>query len=55
MIRLKHKKASKIGIPALGMMPKMILDGNVNLPFISKRLIVLLRKIYYNILDLNQM
>jgi uncharacterized protein involved in exopolysaccharide biosynthesis len=38
------KKASKIlGIPALGMMPKMILDpGNVNLPFIQKRLIAII-------------
>jgi hypothetical protein len=45
MIRLKNaKKASKIlGIPALGMMPKMILDpGNVNLPFIQKRLIAII-------------
>ncbi|MFT6731331.1 MAG: succinoglycan biosynthesis transport protein ExoP [Glaciecola sp.] len=34
-------KASKIiGVPALGMMPKMILDpGNINLPFIQQRLI----------------
>jgi hypothetical protein len=34
-------RASKIiGVPALGMIPKMILDrGNVDLPFIQQRLI----------------
>jgi succinoglycan biosynthesis transport protein ExoP len=37
------RATEKLGFPALGMMPKMILDsGNVNLAFIQKRLIELI-------------
>jgi hypothetical protein len=35
-----NRASKKLGLPALGMMPKMILDtGSVNLPFVQQRLI----------------
>lgn len=35
-----NRASKKIGLPSLGMMPKMILDaGNINLPFVQQRLI----------------
>jgi hypothetical protein len=38
MIHWNSARASKIiGVPALGMIPKMILDRDVNLPFIQQR------------------